>query len=70
MPKVNNPRRTWKYKNEFKGKAVQLSLQEGVQVKEVSQTLDIRPFMLSRWRKEYGIQGQIFILDKMFKCER
>ena len=39
--------------NEFKVKAVQLSLLEGVQVKEVAKTLDIHPFMLSRWRKEY-----------------
>ena len=53
MAKIKNPRKTWRYKNEFKVKAVQLSLQEGVQVKEVAQILDIHPFMLSRWRKEY-----------------
>ena len=53
MAKNINPRRTWKYSKEFKVKAVQLSLQEGVQVKEVANTLDIHPFMLSRWRKEY-----------------
>jgi len=53
MAKSINPRRTWKYKIEFKVKAVQLSLQEGVQVKDVARTLDIHPFMLSRWRKEY-----------------
>lgn len=39
--------------NEFKTKAVQLSLMDDVQVQEVAQTLDIHPFMLSRWRKEY-----------------
>ncbi len=50
MPKVNKPRKTWKYANEFKVKAVQLSLQGGGQVKEVAITLDIHPFMLSRWR--------------------
>ena len=65
MPKVNNPRRTWKYKNEFKIKAVQLSLQEDVQVKEVAQTLDIHPFMLSRWRKEYR-EGKL-VADKRKK---
>jgi len=53
MPRYTQPRRTWHYLNEFKVKAVQLSLLEGVQVKEVAETLDIHPFMLSRWRKEY-----------------
>jgi len=51
--------------NEFKVKAVQLSLLEGVQVKEVAETLDIHPFMLSRWRKEYR-EGKI-IADKRKK---
>jgi len=58
MPKYNNPRKTWRYPNEFKAKAVQLSLLEGVQVQEVAKTLDIHPFMLSRWRKEYR-EGKI-----------
>ena len=47
MPKYNNPRRTWSYTKEFKAKAVQLSMLEGVQVKQVAETLDIHPFMLS-----------------------
>lgn len=62
MPKYTNPRKTWHYLNEFKVKAVQLSLLEGVQVKEVAETLDIHPFMLSRWRKEYR-EGKI-VADK------
>ena len=53
MPRYTKPRKTWHYLNEFKVKAVQLSLLENVQVKEVAETLDIHPFMLSRWRKEY-----------------
>ena len=65
MPKYNNPRRTWHYTNEFKAKAVQLSLLEGVQVKEVAETLDIHPFMLSRWRKEY--REGIIVADKRKK---
>jgi len=65
MPKVNNPRRTWKYEKEFKVKAVQLSLEEGVQVKDVAQALDIHPFMLSRWRKEYR-EGKL-VADKRKK---
>lgn len=53
MPRYTQPRRTWHYLDEFKVKAVELSLLEGVQVQEVAKTLDIHPFMLSRWRKEY-----------------
>ncbi len=53
MPKYNNSRKTWRYSDEFKSKAVQLSLLNGMQVKKVAETLDIHPFMLSRWRKEY-----------------
>ena len=65
MPKYNNSRKTWRYTEEFKAKAVQLSLLEGVQVKEVADTLDIHPFMLSRWRKEYR-EGKI-VADKRKK---
>ncbi|WP_444910967.1 transposase [Microbulbifer sp. TRSA005] len=49
IPKYNKPRKTWQYSNEFKVKAVMLSLIEGIQVKEVAETLDIHSFMLSRW---------------------
>ena len=51
MQKYNNPRKTWRYTNEFKIKAVQLSLLKAVKVREVAETLDIHPYMLSRWRK-------------------
>ena len=53
MPKYTKPRKTWEYSKDFKVKAVRLSLKESVQVKEVAEGLDIHPFMLSRWRKEY-----------------
>ncbi len=53
MAKVNNPRKTWQYSRDFKVKAVKLSLQPDIQVKQVAEGLDIHPFMLSRWRKEY-----------------
>lgn len=53
MPKYNNPRRTWQYSNEFKIKAVQLSLIDGITSKSVADALDIHPVMLSRWRKEF-----------------
>jgi len=53
MPRYHQHKKTNRYSNEFKSKAVQLSLMQGVQVQEVAQALDIHPFMLSRWRKEY-----------------
>lgn len=65
MPRYNNPRKTWKYPDEFKVKAVQLSLQEGVKVKDVAESLDIHPFMLSRWRKEY--REGVIVADKRKK---
>lgn len=62
MPRYTQPRKTWRYTDEFKSKALQLSLLEGVQVKEVADTLDIHPFMLSRWRKEYR-EGKIMVVS-------
>ena len=53
MARYTQPRKTWHYTTDFKVKAVKLSYQEGIQVKQVAEGLDIHPFMLSRWRKEY-----------------
>ncbi len=48
MPKAKQqPRRTWKYTEEFKTKAVQLSLLEGVQVNKVAQTQLTAPLGLT-----------------------
>ena len=33
MPKYNNPRKTWEYSQDFKEKAVELSLLEGIRMK-------------------------------------
>jgi transposase len=40
------------YGIDFKLRAVQLSEYPGVLVKDVAQSLDIHPFMLSKWRKQ------------------
>ena len=58
MPKYTQPRKTWKYSADFKVKAVKLSLQDGIQSKQVAEALDIHPLMLSRWRKWYR-EGKI-----------
>ena len=60
MPRYKNPRKTWQYPDEFKAKAVQLSLLDDVQVQEVAILLDIHPLMLSRWRKEFR-EGKIMV---------
>jgi len=53
MARYTQPRKTWQYTVDFKVKAVKFIYQEGIQVKQVAEGLDIHPFMLSRWRKEY-----------------
>jgi len=65
MPKYIKHKKTYKYSNEFKVKSVQLSHLYGVQVKDIAGALDIHPFMLSRWRKEYR-EGKI-VADKRKK---
>ena len=47
------PRKTQCYSLEFKRTAVQLSQRPELQVQVVADALDIHPFMLSRWRKEF-----------------
>ncbi len=65
MPRYNQPRKTWQYTNEFKAKAVELTYLDDIKIKDVAKTLDIHPFMLSRWRKEYR-EGKI-VADKKNK---
>ena len=52
MAKRIGPTKIKQYSLEFKLKAVQLSDQPGVLVKDVAQSLCIHPFMLSKWRKQ------------------
>ena len=47
------PKRTRQYGMAFKRTAVLLSQRPGMQVHVVAEALDIHPFMLSRWRKEF-----------------
>lgn len=53
MAKMIGPRKIRSYGQHFKVTAVKLSHLPGVQVQDVAEALDIHPFMLSRWRKEY-----------------
>ncbi len=58
MPRIVGPRKVKQYSTEFKVTAVKLSQLQGIQVQDVAEELDIHPFMLSRWRKEYR-EGKI-----------
>lgn len=51
MPKAGK-QRIQNYGLDLKLRAVQLSNQPGVLVKDVADSLDIHPFMLSKWRKQ------------------
>ena len=42
-----------RYTNEFKIQAVRLALHPEIQTQDVAKALDIHPFMLSRWKKDY-----------------
>ncbi|GAA5188899.1 hypothetical protein GCM10025772_09990 [Ferrimonas gelatinilytica] len=53
MPAYKTGKRTQQYSVEFKVKAVTWSHLPHRSVKEVAESLDIHPFMLSRWRKEH-----------------
>ena len=46
------PQKINRYGIDFKLKAVQMSNQPGVLVKDVAESLCIHPFMLSKWRKQ------------------
>ena len=52
MGKRIGPVKIKQYTSEFKLRAVQLSSQPGVLIKDVAESLDIHPFMLSKWRKQ------------------
>lgn len=52
MGKRIGPVKINQYSLDFKLRAVQLSDQPGVLVKDVADSLCIHPFMLSRWRKQ------------------
>jgi len=47
------PKKVHRYTNEFKVQAVRLSLHPEIQTQDVAHALDIHPFMLSKWKKDY-----------------
>jgi len=47
------PKKVHRYSVEFKVQAVRLSLHPEIQTQDVAHALDIHPFMLSKWKKDY-----------------
>lgn len=41
-----------RYSEAFKAEAVRLASKPGIRVQDVARSLDIHPFMLSRWKKQ------------------
>ena len=62
MPTYNKPRRTWKYSQEFKAAAVEMSYLDGITSNDVAEKLDIHAYTPSRWRNEY--REGLIVTDK------
>lgn len=52
-----------RYTDSFKATAVRLSLEAQIRTKDVAESLDIHPYMLSRWKKEWR-EGKIMAKGK------
>jgi transposase len=52
------PKKVHRYAVEFKIQAVRLSLHPEIETQDVAHALDIHPFMLSKWKKDYR-QGKL-----------
>ena len=53
MGRPKGPKKVHRYTVEFKIQAVRLSLHPEIQMQDVAHALDIHPFMLSKWKKDY-----------------
>jgi transposase len=47
------PKKVHRYTLQFKVQAVQLANHPEIQTRDVAHALDIHPFMLSKWKKDY-----------------
>ena len=53
MARIKGPKKTNRYPDEYKIKAVQLADHPDILAKDVAEDLGIHPILLYRWRKEY-----------------
>lgn len=52
MARPKGARKLYRYTEEFKATAVRMSFEPGVLVQAVAASLDVHPFVLSRWRRD------------------
>jgi transposase len=53
LAKIKGPKKTNRYPDEFKIRAVQLADHPDILAKDVAADLGVHPILLYRWRKEY-----------------
>ena len=53
MAAPTGPKKVHRYTVEFKVQAVKLASHPDIQTQDVAKALDIHPFMLSKWKKDY-----------------
>ena len=53
MARTKGPKKTKRYPDEFKIRAVQLAEHPDILAKDVAEDLGVHPILLYRWRKEY-----------------
>jgi transposase len=53
VARMKGPKKTNRYPDEFKIKAVQLAHHPDILAKDVAEELGVHPILLYRWRKEY-----------------
>ena len=72
MARPIGPRKLYRYSTEFRATAVRLSQLARVTVQDVAQSLDVHPFLLSRWRRD-AREGRLVTkqvkLDEQTKAE-
>ena len=72
MARPIGPRKLYRYSTQFRATAVRLSQLPGVAVQDVAQSLDVHPFVLSRWRRD-AREGRLMTkqakLDESTKAE-
>jgi len=53
MARMKGPKKTNRYPDEFKIKAIQLADHPDILAKDVAEDLGVHPILIYRWRKEY-----------------
>ncbi len=72
MPRYNNPRKTWQYSMGFKAKAVELSVQDGIQVQQESAAtydVPVSPKIRAQIRPATSANAHLLLKAVELSCE-